>query len=345
MPVKATSQRLVLREKVDRKLINPVEESLYRILKVNEYSHTALNLKEQNDFCELIQFKYNIDLKDLLRALGLGNQYHITNVKTNYVIRSHETVFRRIAELAEFKININYDMATEMCHFWNNIIIEKKLTNYSKIKDKADSKTFISTAILLTHILYFKAHSIENLKRCLQILLEFGSRIPNFTKHRHSIYTLFSYVLNDQRQGILFSCRNGFDFVESVYYKGSKHDTVFNGKVKRYFIKYFFNSPLKGEQVFKQFKIKLSKWFDSISVEFTNENSHRETCGLKLIKQNQNCNSLIEEYFAFLSMQKVFVSALDITKETWWISFVDHVRYNLGYSDFWKIKPQVDKRK
>jgi hypothetical protein len=345
IPVKSLSGRLVLREKVDSKSINPIEEHIYRKLKLNNYKHSALDNTEQNEFCNIVQFKTSIDLKDMLKPLGLGNAYYRSRMKSAPVLLSTEILFSKFAELFVNNVKINFLVTQELCNYWNKLIIEFKPVGISKININETSKTYFFAAVLFTHTMYFKAHSLANMKRAIDIIIKFGDKLPVLTSNKKSIFQIFTTVLTEKRMDLLFSCDSGFDFINRFYYKGSKHNNVFNGKFKSLFKQYFSSNNINGEKYFKKYEVTLSKWFDSISKEFTSPNSLRKTCELKLIGANKNCNSLIEEYFSFLSMQKTMVGALDIVKETWWLSFVDYVRYTLGYSDFWKIKAQVDKTK
>ena len=172
------------------------------------------------------------------------------------------------------------------------------------------------------------------------MILNKESRIVNYSRHKYSIYEIFTdKMMSTKNFELLFDIVDPKKFRQHYYYKGSRHEDLFNGKFKSTFINVFFShNEIKGKLIFNKHKKDLSIWFDTISDYFTSSFSLRNTCGLKLISSNGNINSLLEEYFIFLTTQKSNPLPTDLIKEGWWSSFVDYVRHTYGYSDFWKIK-------
>jgi hypothetical protein len=345
MPVNVISGRLVLRKNVDTKLINPIEESIFRKLKVNEYKHSCLTVEEQNSICTIIENTIAIDnVKYLLKPIGLGNSYDTNRFKSKLALTAYENMFKILAQLTEHRVEVDFDLGERICTFWNNSIINKE---FSKIRIDENSKTFICAAAAITYTVYFKTNSVERLEKMIEIIIDTSSRLQTFTFVKGNIFSiLVGKILFNKKFDPLFEVQNVVQFRQKYLYKPSKHEKVFTTKFKKHFLETFFrDNEKKGEELFENYKYPLSRWFDSISAEFNTDKPFRETCGLKLIGNNKNMNPLLKEYFLFLTMQKTNVLPTDLTKEGWWSSFVDKIRYSYGYTDFWKlkIKSQVDK--
>jgi hypothetical protein len=337
------SARLVIRHKVVSNRINPIERVIYEKLKVNDYKPSCLSVSEQNDLCAIIDntISKGYDTKILLKSLNLGsgrNAYGPKHIQAQFIMKKMEDTFRIFVELVENKIDINYLLAEKFCTLWDNSIINKQ---FSKIKVDKENKTYIFVAAAITYAFHFKCNkSEEKLKQVIDIIMDSAGRMQTFTYKKSNLYDiLVGKILFTKKFDSIFNVQNAIQFRLNYFYKGSNHEVLFNGKFKKLFINIFFsNNPLRGEEIFTNNKQQLSKWFDSVSAEFDTKKPLRDTCGLKLIGKNENINSLLEEYFIFLTTQKSNPLPTDLIKEGWWSSFVDHVRYTYGYSNFWKIK-------
>lgn len=346
MPVQAFSARLVLRKKVNQNSFDPIEKGLYQKLSLNEYKKNSLTIEEQNYICTIIEHKLNIDMKEILKPLGLGNNYYANSrmVKNKYVLRTFENLFMMIIVLSENNIQIDYDMSLKMCQFWNDTVDIQKTNEFAKIKIKDKmTKKIICTSIALTYALYFKTNSVDKIRNAIEKILDVDNGFAFYSQKKYSIYEIFAdKMLSNKKFNLMFEIKNSIKFRMDYYYNGSKHENTFNGKFKNKFISVFFEGrEEKGIEIFNDNKTRLSKWFDSMSFEFTRNPTKRDTCGLKFISQNENINSLLEEYFLFLTTQKSNPLPTDLVKEGWWASFVDHIRFNYGYSNFWKWKIKV----
>jgi hypothetical protein len=344
MPTSDLSARLVIRHKVASNRINPIEQALYTKLKINNYSPSCLSIPEQNDICDIIDRHVGImyliecnSVKDLIKSLNLGKGYYARFVKSKIVIQKSLNMFKIFAQLSERNIEIDLNLAERFCTIWNESIDKQ----FAKIQINDQNKTYICAAAALVYTLHFKCNnSEEKLKQIIDIVIDSANRMQTFTYKKGNIYDiLVGKILFNKKFDSIFNVQNAIQFRMNYFYKGSNHDVLFNGKFKKLFINIFFsNNPLRGEEIFTNNKQQLSKWFDSVSAEFDTKKPLRDTCRLKLIGKNENINSLLEEYFIFLTTQKSNPLPTDLIKEGWWSSFVDHVRYTYGYSDFWKIK-------
>jgi hypothetical protein len=335
--VKPISARLVLKERGATKPIYQKEDSLYRKLEENDYRPKYLSVEEINLICTHIEYITGIDPKAQLKSIGLTNSYYKTKLKSKYIFKGQENTFKMLVELARRNIPIDFDLAEEICTYWNNQLSNMNTSEFAKISVSLDKKVFINAAIVITYTMQFKAKSKENFKKAIDIILDSG--IPSFTYNKNNLYALLSgRIIFNKKFDHLFEAKNGYEFRSQYFYNGSKHEELFNGKFKSLFLNIFFrDNTVRGNLVFAANKLRLSKWFDYLSAEFTAKKPFRNTCGLKLVGKNGNIGPLLEEYFLYLTTQKSNVLATDLIKEGWWSSFVDHVRYTYGYSDFWKL--------
>ena len=340
MPTSDLSARLVIRHKVASNRIVSIERGIYEKLRVNNYEPSCLSIGEQNELCTIIDNNISkaYDIKVLIKSLNLGNGNSPKSYLDTSVMKQIQNTFRIFVELSEHKIDINYDLAEKLCTLWGNSINSKQ---FSKIKIYKENKTYIFVAAAFTYALHFRCNkSEEKLKQVMEIIIDSADRMQTFTFKKRNIHDiLVGKVLFNKKFDSIFNVQNAIQFRMAYFNKESKHEKTFNGRFKDLFLKIFFNYNIaRGLEIFTNNKYQLSKWFDSISAEFDTTKPLRNTCGLKLIGKNENINSLLEEYFIFLTTQKSNPLPTDLIKEGWWSSFVDHVRYTYGYSDFWKIK-------